>query len=232
MSGVVLLLPGGDEVSSRRPSARAAAASVRGVGPHGSPARDARTGLAVHVVHYRYRGWNGSEAHLAARRDLGRRRDRTALRRRPRVPGRRRHGRAGGAARGRARGRQLRAGDGALAAGGGHGGPARTGQAARGAAGADRARHERRAHATPSCRSGSRRGRRRRTGTCAGSKCTPTATGCTSTAPKCWRWPRTSSWARCSGGRSPGRCEDALAAPPPLGLRMPLAAGSGGRYGA
>ena len=37
-----------------------------------------------------------------------------------------------------------------------------------------------------------------RTATCAASRCTPTATGCTSTAPKSWRWPRTSSWARCS----------------------------------
>ncbi|CAL9561954.1 hypothetical protein SUDANB176_04663 [Streptomyces sp. enrichment culture] len=64
VSGVVLLLPGGDEVSSRRPSPLMATASVRALGR-----RLARTGrgegLAAHVVHYRYRGWNGSEAHLA-----------------------------------------------------------------------------------------------------------------------------------------------------------------------
>ncbi|MER7488566.1 alpha/beta hydrolase [Streptomyces sp. NPDC126497] len=64
VSGVVLLLPGGEEVSARRPSAVMAAASVRAVGR-----RLARAGrdesLAVHVVHYRYRGWNGSEAHPA-----------------------------------------------------------------------------------------------------------------------------------------------------------------------
>jgi predicted esterase len=64
VSGAVLLLPGGQEVSDRRPSPVLAAASVRALGR-----RLARTGcaegLAVHVVHYRYRGWNGSEAHLA-----------------------------------------------------------------------------------------------------------------------------------------------------------------------
>ncbi|KAA0935920.1 alpha/beta hydrolase, partial [Streptomyces apricus] len=64
VSGVVLLLPGGEETSVRRPSPMLAAASVRALGR-----RLARTGaaegLAVHVVHYRYRGWNGSEAHPA-----------------------------------------------------------------------------------------------------------------------------------------------------------------------
>ncbi|MFI1423009.1 alpha/beta hydrolase [Streptomyces sp. NPDC020731] len=64
VGGVVLLLPGGEEVSGRRPSAVLAAASVRALGR-----RLTRTGreqnLAAHVVHYRYRGWNGSEAHLA-----------------------------------------------------------------------------------------------------------------------------------------------------------------------
>ncbi len=64
MSGVVLLLPGGDEVSGRRPSPLLATASVRTLGR-----RLARTGrddgLVTHVVHYRYRGWNGSEAHPA-----------------------------------------------------------------------------------------------------------------------------------------------------------------------
>ncbi|MET9561308.1 alpha/beta hydrolase [Streptomyces tauricus] len=64
VSGVVLLLPGGEETSSRRPSSMLAAASVRTLGRRLT--RAGRTeGLAVHVVHYRFRGWNGSEAHLA-----------------------------------------------------------------------------------------------------------------------------------------------------------------------
>ena len=64
VSGVVLLLPGGDEESARRPSPMLATASVRALGRR--LARAGREeGLATHVVHYRYRGWNGSEAHLA-----------------------------------------------------------------------------------------------------------------------------------------------------------------------
>jgi hypothetical protein len=64
VSAAVLLLPGGDEVSGRRPSPIVATASVRTLGRRiASAGRD--EGLAVHVVHYRYRGWNGSEAHLA-----------------------------------------------------------------------------------------------------------------------------------------------------------------------
>ncbi|MFJ2257682.1 alpha/beta hydrolase [Streptomyces sp. NPDC087844] len=64
VSGVVLLLPGGDKTSSRRPSPMLATASVRALGRRLT--RAGRTeGLAVHVVHYRFRGWNGSEAHLA-----------------------------------------------------------------------------------------------------------------------------------------------------------------------
>jgi predicted esterase len=64
VSGVVLLLPGGDEVSDRRPSPLVATASVRALGRR--LARAGREeGLATHVVHYRYRGWNGGEAHLA-----------------------------------------------------------------------------------------------------------------------------------------------------------------------
>ncbi|MDT6987107.1 prolyl oligopeptidase family serine peptidase [Streptomyces lusitanus] len=63
VNGVALLLPNGEESSARRPSPLAAA-SVRGPGR-----RLARAGadqqLAVHAVHYRYRGWNGDEAHLA-----------------------------------------------------------------------------------------------------------------------------------------------------------------------
>lgn len=64
VSGVVLLLPGGEENSGRRPSSMMATASVRGLGRR--LARAGREeGLAAHVVHYRYRGWNGTEAHLA-----------------------------------------------------------------------------------------------------------------------------------------------------------------------
>ncbi|MBX9396946.1 alpha/beta hydrolase [Streptomyces sp. TRM72054] len=64
VSGVVLLLPGGETVSARRPSPLLAAASVRGLGRR--LVRTGRTeGLAAHVVHYRCRGWNGSEAQLA-----------------------------------------------------------------------------------------------------------------------------------------------------------------------
>ncbi|MEU9189995.1 alpha/beta hydrolase [Streptomyces sp. NPDC048484] len=64
VSGVVLLLPGGEETSARRPSPMLAAASVRALGRR--LARAGREeGLVVHVVHYRYRGWNGSEAHPA-----------------------------------------------------------------------------------------------------------------------------------------------------------------------
>ncbi|MGW1627271.1 alpha/beta hydrolase family protein, partial [Streptomyces sp. NPDC002172] len=64
VSGAVLLLPDGEEVSARRPSLVWATAFVRALGRR--LARDGRDeGLAAHVVHYRYRGWNGSEAHLA-----------------------------------------------------------------------------------------------------------------------------------------------------------------------
>ncbi|MFJ6083967.1 alpha/beta hydrolase [Streptomyces sp. NPDC092369] len=64
VSGVVLLLPGGHEESARRPSPMLATASVRALGRRLARAgRD--DGLAAHVVHYRYRGWNGNEAHLA-----------------------------------------------------------------------------------------------------------------------------------------------------------------------
>lgn len=64
MSGVVLLLPGGDEVSHRRPSPMLATASVRALGRRLARAGH-DDGLATHVVHYRYRGWNGSAAHPA-----------------------------------------------------------------------------------------------------------------------------------------------------------------------
>ncbi|MEV7992867.1 alpha/beta hydrolase [Streptomyces sp. NPDC086077] len=64
VSAVVLLLPGGEPSSARRPSPLVAAASVRGLGRRLVRAGRGE-GLAAHVVHYRYRGWNGSEAHLA-----------------------------------------------------------------------------------------------------------------------------------------------------------------------
>ena len=64
VSGVVLLLPGGEEVSSRRPSPMLATASVRTLGRRLARA-GAADGLAAYVVHYRCRGWNGSEASLA-----------------------------------------------------------------------------------------------------------------------------------------------------------------------
>ena len=64
VSGAVLLLPGGDEESARRPSPMLATASVRALGRRLARA-GRQEGLATHVVHYRYRGWNGSEAHLA-----------------------------------------------------------------------------------------------------------------------------------------------------------------------
>jgi hypothetical protein len=64
VSGAVLLLPGGDEVSARRPSLLMAAAPVRALGRRLARAGHGE-GLVSHAVHYRYRGWNGSEAHLA-----------------------------------------------------------------------------------------------------------------------------------------------------------------------
>ncbi|MFF9176981.1 alpha/beta hydrolase [Streptomyces sp. NPDC014793] len=65
VSGAVLLLPGGEEISDRRPSPVWATALIRSLGRRFARA-GREEGLAVHTVHYRYRGWNGSEAHLAA----------------------------------------------------------------------------------------------------------------------------------------------------------------------
>ncbi|WP_191871765.1 alpha/beta hydrolase family protein [Streptomyces filipinensis] len=64
VSGAVLLLPGGEEVSARRPSPVRATVALRSLGRRIARAGRAE-GLAVHTVRYRYRGWNGSEAHLA-----------------------------------------------------------------------------------------------------------------------------------------------------------------------
>ncbi|WP_370414534.1 alpha/beta hydrolase [Streptomyces fradiae] len=62
--GVVLLLPDGETVSGRRASVRAHAAAL----PLGRRlARAGRAdGLVAHVVRYRGRGWNGPDAQLAA----------------------------------------------------------------------------------------------------------------------------------------------------------------------
>ncbi|MET7285989.1 alpha/beta hydrolase [Streptomyces sp. NPDC005573] len=64
VSGAVLLLPGGEETSARRPSTLWTPPFVRTLGRRFARAGRAE-GLAVHTVRYRYRGWNGTEAHLA-----------------------------------------------------------------------------------------------------------------------------------------------------------------------
>ncbi|WP_217209272.1 alpha/beta hydrolase [Streptomyces sp. AC550_RSS872] len=61
VSGVVLLLPGGDEVSHRKPTALLAPSYLRTLGRRLTRAGRGE-GLAAHVVHYRFRGWNGSDA--------------------------------------------------------------------------------------------------------------------------------------------------------------------------
>ncbi|MFE4868983.1 alpha/beta hydrolase [Streptomyces sp. NPDC056682] len=63
VGGVVLVLPDGDPVSARRPSPFAYAAAL----PLARRlARDGRAdGLVAHGVHYRGQGWNGGEALLA-----------------------------------------------------------------------------------------------------------------------------------------------------------------------
>ncbi|MEV3860529.1 alpha/beta hydrolase [Streptomyces sp. NPDC050095] len=63
VGGVVLLLPGGDETSTRRPSPLAAAVLRPLARRLARSGRDA--GLVTHVVHYRYRGWNGAQAESA-----------------------------------------------------------------------------------------------------------------------------------------------------------------------
>ncbi|KUN98451.1 dienelactone hydrolase [Streptomyces caeruleatus] len=61
VSGVVLLLPAGDEVSHRKPTALLAPSYLRPLGRRLTRAGRGE-GLATHVVHYRFRGWNGSDA--------------------------------------------------------------------------------------------------------------------------------------------------------------------------
>lgn len=65
VSGVVLLLPGGDEVSHRKPATVLATSYVRSLGRRLVKAGRGE-GLAAHVVHYRFRGWNGSAANQAS----------------------------------------------------------------------------------------------------------------------------------------------------------------------
>ncbi|MCL8011828.1 alpha/beta hydrolase [Streptomyces sp. AS02] len=65
VSGVVLLLPGGDEVSHRKPATLLATSYVRSLGRRLVRAGRGE-GLAAHVVHYRFRGWNGSAANQAS----------------------------------------------------------------------------------------------------------------------------------------------------------------------
>ncbi|MGP3982098.1 alpha/beta hydrolase family protein [Streptomyces sp. KR80] len=61
VQGVVLLLPGGEPVSTRRQSP-ITTATARPLARR--LAREGRgEGLIAHVVHYRYRGWNGASAH-------------------------------------------------------------------------------------------------------------------------------------------------------------------------
>lgn len=64
VSGVVLLLPDGEPYSHRRPSPLTYARRLplaRSLARAGGS-----DGLAAHVVHYRCRGWNTTDAHLAA----------------------------------------------------------------------------------------------------------------------------------------------------------------------
>lgn len=64
VGGVILVLPDGEPVSARRPSLVAYARMlplVRSLARAG-----AAEGLVVHVVHYGRHGWNGTEAHLVA----------------------------------------------------------------------------------------------------------------------------------------------------------------------
>ncbi|MEV1024421.1 alpha/beta hydrolase [Streptomyces sp. NPDC050264] len=63
VGGVVLLLPGGEQTSTRRPSPLSAAALRPLARRLARSGRDER--LVTHVVHYRHRGWNGAQAETA-----------------------------------------------------------------------------------------------------------------------------------------------------------------------
>lgn len=65
---VVLLLPGGGMEHSTRRRSAVAAAAVRPLARRlvrGARRGDPETSLMAHVLHYRYRGWNGPAAHPA-----------------------------------------------------------------------------------------------------------------------------------------------------------------------
>src|SRR5690348_8111365 len=62
--GVVLLLPAGSAVSTRRCSPVTAAAALPLARRLVRAGR--AEGLVAHIVHYRFRGWNGEHAHPAA----------------------------------------------------------------------------------------------------------------------------------------------------------------------
>jgi predicted esterase len=65
VGGVVLLLPRGAEVSARRPVPLSTSfLSLTALGRFLTRAGRSE-GLVAHVVHYRYRGWNGAQARLA-----------------------------------------------------------------------------------------------------------------------------------------------------------------------
>ncbi|WNI22860.1 alpha/beta hydrolase [Streptomyces sp. ITFR-16] len=64
VSGVVLLLPDGEPYSYRRPSSLAYALQLPLARTLARAGRD--DGLAAHLVHYRCRGWNTADAHPAA----------------------------------------------------------------------------------------------------------------------------------------------------------------------
>ncbi|OEV03714.1 alpha/beta hydrolase family protein [Streptomyces oceani] len=61
--GVLLLLPGGEPRSARRPSPIAAAAALRMA--RGLARAGMEESLTAHVLRYRYRGWNDEAAHPA-----------------------------------------------------------------------------------------------------------------------------------------------------------------------
>ncbi len=64
VGGAVLLLPAGEPESGRRPS-RLSEAALRPLA-RALSRQGRQDGLVAHLVHYRSRGWNGAEARLAA----------------------------------------------------------------------------------------------------------------------------------------------------------------------
>ncbi|WP_431783234.1 alpha/beta hydrolase [Streptomyces chumphonensis] len=66
VEGVLLLLPGGVPESARRSSPLAAAGALALARQVARAAERCGEALTAHVVHYRYQGWNGDEAHPVA----------------------------------------------------------------------------------------------------------------------------------------------------------------------